>query len=71
MYDVAIIGAGPAGAILARLMGGRYKVLLIEKRQLPDWSENFSSLKSFVIFNPILRKWIMNAGLQSIRVRKR
>ena len=71
MYDVAIIGAGPAGATLARLIGGRYKVLLIEKRQLPDWSENFSSLKSFVIFNPILRKWIMNAGLQSIRVRKR
>jgi flavin-dependent dehydrogenase len=45
MYDVAIIGAGPTGATLARLIGGRYKVLLIEKRQLPDWSENFSSLK--------------------------
>jgi choline dehydrogenase-like flavoprotein len=34
MYDVAIIGAGPAGATLARLIGDRYKVLLIEKRQL-------------------------------------
>jgi geranylgeranyl reductase len=45
MYDVAIIGAGPAGATLARLIGDRYKVLLIEKRQLPDWSENFSSTK--------------------------
>ena len=45
MYDVAIIGAGPAGATLARLIGDRYKVLLIEKRQLPDWSENFSSIK--------------------------
>jgi flavin-dependent dehydrogenase len=45
MYDVAIIGGGPAGATLARLIGDRYKVLLIEKRQLPDGSENFSSIK--------------------------
>ena len=45
MYDVAIIGAGPAGATLARLIGDRYKVLLIEKRRLPDWSEDFSSIK--------------------------
>ena len=45
MYDVAIIGGGPAGATLARLIGDRYKVLLIEKRRLPDWSENFSSIK--------------------------
>ena len=45
MYDVAIIGGGPAGATLARLIGSRYKVLLIEKRQLPDWSDNFSSTK--------------------------
>jgi flavin-dependent dehydrogenase len=45
MYDVAIIGGGPAGATLARLIGDHYNVLLIEKRQLPDWSENFSSIK--------------------------
>lgn len=34
MYDIAIIGAGPAGATLARLIGSRYKTLLIDKRQL-------------------------------------
>jgi len=45
MYDVAIIGAGPAGATLARLIADRYKVLLIEKRRLPDRSENFSAIK--------------------------
>ena len=45
MYDVAIIGAGPAGATLARLIGDQYKVLLIEKRQLRDESEEFSALK--------------------------
>jgi geranylgeranyl diphosphate/geranylgeranyl-bacteriochlorophyllide a reductase len=31
MYDIAIIGAGPAGATLARLVGSRYRVLLIDK----------------------------------------
>ena len=45
MYAVAIIGAGPAGAPLARFIGDRYKVLRIEKRQLPDEAENFSSVK--------------------------
>ncbi len=32
MYDVAVIVAGPAGATLARLIGERYRVLLVEKR---------------------------------------
>jgi flavin-dependent dehydrogenase len=45
MYDIAIIGAGPAGATLARLIGDQYKVLLIEKRRLPDQSEGFSAIK--------------------------
>lgn len=34
MFDVAIVGAGPAGAMLARLIGRRYRVLLVERRQL-------------------------------------
>jgi len=34
MHDIAIIGAGPAGSTLARLVADRYKVLLIDKRQL-------------------------------------
>ena len=45
MYDVAIIGAGPAGATLARLIGDQYRVLLIEKRRLPDRSDGFSAIK--------------------------
>ncbi|MTI84665.1 MAG: FAD-binding protein [Firmicutes bacterium] len=32
MYDVAIVGAGPAGSTLARLIGSQLKVLLIDKR---------------------------------------
>ncbi len=38
MYDVAIVGAGPAGATLARLIGPRYRVLLVEKRRREDGS---------------------------------
>jgi flavin-dependent dehydrogenase len=34
MYDVAIIGAGPAGATLARLLGPKYRVLLADRRRL-------------------------------------
>ena len=34
MYDIAIVGAGPAGATLARLIGERCKVLLIDRRRL-------------------------------------
>lgn len=34
MFDIAIIGAGPAGSTLARLVADRYRVLLIDKRQI-------------------------------------
>jgi geranylgeranyl reductase len=34
MYDIAIIGAGPAGATLARLLGRNYRTLLVDRRQL-------------------------------------
>lgn len=34
MYDITIIGAGPAGATLARLFGNKYKVLVLDRREL-------------------------------------
>lgn len=34
MYDVAIVGAGPSGAFLARFLDKRFRVLLIDKRNL-------------------------------------
>lgn len=39
MYDIAIVGAGPAGATLARLIGKNYKVLLLDRRKLYGESE--------------------------------
>ena len=34
MYDVVIVGAGPAGSTLARLIGRRHRVLLVDRRRL-------------------------------------
>ncbi len=36
MYDIVIVGSGPAGSNLARLIGDKYKVLLIDKRDLEN-----------------------------------
>ncbi len=32
MYDVIVVGAGPAGATVARLVGKRFRTLLVERR---------------------------------------
>jgi flavin-dependent dehydrogenase len=32
MYDIIIIGGGPAGATLARLLAGKFKIILIDKK---------------------------------------
>ncbi len=45
MYDVTIIGAGPAGSTLARLLADKYKVQLIDKRELTTSPEKPSSVK--------------------------
>ena len=39
MYNIVIIGAGPAGSTLARLLSPRYKVLLLDRRNLNSPSE--------------------------------
>lgn len=36
MYDIIIIGGGPAGSTLARFLGKKYKILLLEKRTFAD-----------------------------------
>lgn len=64
MYDIAIIGAGPSGSTLARLLGDRYKVLLLDKRDF----ENESSKKSVFkccggLLAPDAQKMIAKLGL--------
>lgn len=39
MYDLVIIGAGPAGATLARLLGKDFKVLVLERRDFKEKQE--------------------------------
>ncbi|RKD31253.1 oxidoreductase [Thermohalobacter berrensis] len=39
MYDITIVGAGPAGSTLAKLLGSKYKILVIEKRNLEYYSK--------------------------------
>lgn len=36
MYDIVIVGSGPAGSNLARLIGDKYKILLIDRRDLEN-----------------------------------
>jgi len=43
MYDIVIVGAGPAGSAFARFISGHYKVLLLEKRPMEE--ENFTKRK--------------------------
>lgn len=38
MFDIAIIGAGPSGSMLAHLIAHKYRVLLIDKRDLNNES---------------------------------
>jgi geranylgeranyl diphosphate/geranylgeranyl-bacteriochlorophyllide a reductase len=45
VYDVVIVGAGPAGSTLARLLAPRLRVLLVEKRRLLDWRTQSSPEK--------------------------
>lgn len=36
MYDMIIVGGGPAGSTLARFLGRKYKILLLERRTFAD-----------------------------------
>jgi len=64
MYDVIIIGAGPAGANLARLIGNKYQVLLIEKRDLEIENPNRRLRKCCGgLLAPDAQKMIVRLGL--------
>lgn len=45
MYDIVVVGAGPAGATLARLIGKSYRMLILEKKQLSGTNKTNPSNK--------------------------
>lgn len=64
MYDVIIIGAGPSGATLARLIGNTRKVLLIDRRFLLSEKSNGFPLKTCGgLLAPDAQKIIARMGL--------
>lgn len=64
MYDIVIVGSGPAGANLARLIGDRYKVLLIDKRDLEDANpKNLTNKCCGGLLAPDAQKMIAKFGL--------
>ncbi|MHB1153331.1 MAG: FAD-binding protein [Eubacteriales bacterium] len=64
MYDIAIIGSGPAGSNLARLIGEKYKVLLIDKRDLENENpKNHISKCCGGLLAPDAQKMIAKLGL--------
>ena len=64
MYDIAIVGAGPAGATLARLVGGSYKVLCVDRRPAVGTSGGFSAGKCCGgLLAPDAQKMLSQLGL--------
>lgn len=64
MYDMVIVGLGPAGANLARLLGDKYKILLMDKRDLDN--ENPTNLMTKCcggLLAPDAQKMIAKLGL--------
>lgn len=60
-YDIAIIGAGPAGCTLARLLDKNYKVILIDKRDI--LSEKCSSKCCGGLLAPDAQKFLGRMGM--------
>ncbi|MEL7603003.1 MAG: FAD-binding protein [Bacillota bacterium] len=64
MYDVAIVGSGPAGANLARLIANKYKVLLLDKRDLGNENpKNLANKCCGGLLAPDAQKMIAKLGL--------
>jgi len=64
MYDIVIVGSGPAGANLARLIGDKYKVLLLDKRDLENENpKNFANKCCGGLLAPDAQKMIAKLGL--------
>ena len=64
MYDLAVIGSGLAGATLARLIGDKYRVLLVDKRRLDKDAEDAECRKCCGgLLAPDAQKMLSRLGL--------
>ena len=63
MYDIAIIGAGPAGSTLARLLAERYKILLVDKKSPGGNKSAFSAKCCGGLLAPDAQAMISKMGL--------
>lgn len=64
MYDIVIIGAGPAGSNFARLISDKYKVLLIDKRDMENENPKNTKRKCCGgLLAPNAQKMIAKLGL--------
>ena len=64
MYDIAIVGAGPAGSSLASLIGNKYKVALIDRREAEENSIQFREGKCCGgLLAPDAQRIIASSGL--------
>lgn len=63
MYDIVIIGAGPAGSTLARMLDKKYKVLLVDKRNLIDHTDYRREKCCGGLLAPAAQKMFSQLGL--------
>ncbi len=64
MYDIVIVGSGPAGTNLARLIGDKYNVLLLDKRDLENENpKNLTTKCCGGLLAPDAQKMIAKLGL--------
>ena len=63
MYDIVIIGAGPSGATIARLLERKYKILIVDKRNLSDASGFIREKCCGGLLAPAAQKALAKQGL--------
>lgn len=63
MYDIVIIGAGPAGSTLARMLDKKYKILLVDKRNLNEKAEYKREKCCGGLLAPDAQKFLAQLGL--------
>ncbi len=63
MYDIIIIGAGPAGSTLARLLDEKYRVLIVDRRNLDDSSDYMREKCCGGLLAPAAQKSLAKQGL--------